>query len=298
MKRIVLAIFLLGLFNHLYSQEREITITVVDTCGKPIPRAIVYLSNDSLVMTYAKHYELQNADWLHSRVSNFESQTTWIDGKAKFSGKKYTYAHALLFGYQSKTILIDFNKINYTIKLPERAYDFSTLIISRKNFAIDWNWLEMEYGVPFVDYEFKHNTFDTIGGMVYEVETPRTPENIVDSICGWGSATFTYPDNGTKVFFKNLATKLRRVRLEEMVFDFTVTDADSIRVNRIEGIDNKKYPWIKEMFINLDSWESAKSYGKKIAVRYTLKVIKSDKKLTIDPSIHGENSRTVINYHQ
>ncbi len=295
MKRIVFAIFFLGLFNQLYSQEREITITAVDTCGKPIYRAIVYLSNDSLVMTYAKHYELKNADWLHSRISNFESETTGIDGKAKFSEKKYTYAHALLLGYQSKTILIDSNKVNHTIELPERAYDFSTLIISRKNFAIDWNWLEWEYAVPFVDYGFKPNTLDTIGGIVYEVETPRTPENIIDSICGSYGGIFTAPENGPEKFFKNLAKKLRHVRFTEMVFDFTVTDADSIRVNRIEGIDNKKYPWIKEMFINLDSWKSVKYFGKKTAIRYRLRVIRSKIKLT--NTADNYNERTIMKYH-
>ncbi len=295
MKRIVFAIFFLGLFNQLYSQEREITITVVDTCGKPLPGATVYLSNDYNIMTEPQLDLLMNNNWLHSRESNIESSITNFDGQVTFSNNKCLYAHAMLIGFQSKTISIDSISLNYTIELPERTYDFSALIISPKNFAIEWSTFERDYAYYFVEYRFKPNTFDTIGGMVYEVITPHTPENIIDSSWGGAFATFTYPENGTEKFFKNLATKLWPVRFTVIFFDFTVTNADSLRVNRIDGIDSMEYSWIKEMFINLDSWKSARPRGKKIAIRYRLKVIKSEKELT--NTADNYNERTIMKYH-
>jgi hypothetical protein len=263
-RKIAIFILLLGIFYRVFSQNNEINISVVDSIGCPIPGVCITLDNDS---TNNECISISNKS---------EQSSTYSGRKAIFKNHGLAYAHAYLIGYYPNTTKIDSNKLDYTITLFERIYDYPTLIIKKKSIEIDRNNFGDEFPKFGYDVDMEA-TFNSIDSTISKIETPHEHKNVEPIF--FFTDPHAYPQNGRTLFFDNLSKKLKNIRFKVIVIDFTVLKSDSIIVTKVEGVSKKKGLWIKEMFCNLDSWKSADNTGIYVTIKYRLKIINDKKRI-------------------
>lgn len=272
MGKIFCCFLLFVFYQHAYSQDRSLIIQTVDNSNKPIGNVIVYLDNDSVTYNENQLFSKSHSNWRQNKLSTFVLSKSDTKGVVNFNKYNYLYIHALRFGYEPSLIKIDNSTFNYKITLKEKVYDFPSLRIYNDISVVEWNHYGEEFYNSFVEYRFKQDK--KVGNDGVEYEVADSPESIVDSIYGSTKPPHAYPVISIDDYLKQISQNINSIHFKEIVIEFTILKSGKPEVISIEGISERRYGKIKEIFINTALWTPANYCGLFVEAKYRLKIIK------------------------